>query len=156
MAIPGGARLRAQMHCLSHDGREVITAQQWFDPDAAEDRPRSWLRLLRNGQVVKDNQITGRAKHDELAEFWRAREVSFEPTKLTEDQMWVRLRELTGIEQTVCQAENCSIDMPVGWWICPLCGKDARRVAHGSLTGVRARGVIALPAAALRSPEQTS
>jgi hypothetical protein len=144
MAIPAPAALRAQLHCLSHDGRAVLTAQQWYDRAAPAQRPRSWLRLVGNGRVIQDCRFTGERGHREMERFWADRVVDYEPTKLTEDQMWAKLWELARIEQTRCQRKDCAGGMPVAWWFCPGCGTDARKVAVGSLSGCRRRGDLTL------------
>jgi len=152
MAIPAHAALRAQLHCLSHDGLEVRTAQRWSDPAASADRPKSWLRLVSNGRVVQDSQVTGERGHREMERFWAGRAAAFEPTKLAEDQMWAKLRELARIEQTQCQRENCAGGgLPVAWWYCPECKADVRKVASGSLLWVNRRGIIVMQPA--RRPE---
>ncbi len=145
MAIPASAALREEIHYLSHDGRVVITGQRWYDPDAPAARPRSWVRLLRNGEVCRDQQVTGRRGHRDLETVWADRVADAAPTRLDEAQMWAKLDELAGIRQTECQRSGCHSKMPVGWWICALCGADARRVARGSLSGVQRRAAIVVP-----------
>lgn len=152
MGIPARAALCAQLHCLSHNALWVLTAQHWSDPAAPVERPRSWLRLVRNGRVVQDLKFTGVNGRHELDLFWRRCAASYEPTSLSEDQMWVRLRELSGIQQAGCQRADCSGGgLPVAWWFCPRCGADARRVASGSMVAAHRRGDIRLPPA--RSPQ---
>lgn len=142
MAIPSGTVLEAQLHCLSDDGLVVMTAQRWCDPKAPTDRPRSWLRSIRNGEVAAEHRFTGASQHQEMREFWVQLVDWFTPAGLTEDQMWAKLLELTGIQQTRCQGKDCAGAMPAGWPICPDCGRDSRRVAAGSLSGVHRRGII--------------
>lgn len=126
MPIPVHAALRAELHCLSHDGREVRTAQHWVDPQAPASRPRSWLRLVVNGRPTQDAGFAGGPAQRELAEFWSSRVTAFGPTALTEDQMWVKLLELAGIIQSRCSLEGCSGVLPVAWWFCPVCSRDVR------------------------------
>ncbi len=152
MAIPASAALREEIHYLSNDSRLVITDQRWYDPHAPDDRPRSWVRLIRNGRVCRDQQVTGPRRHRELEMFWADRVAEAAPTRLDEAQMWTKLGEVAGIRQTECQRKYCHSKMPVGWWICAVCGADARRVARGSLSGVRRHGDIVLP---VRTPGGT-
>jgi hypothetical protein len=144
MPIPPTASLAEQLHCLSHDGTVVITAQRWTEPRRPTNRPRTWLRLVRNGRVMQDVPFTGQAAHLEMRMFWDRLIGQYEPTGLDEDQMWNGLRELTQIEQTECGAKDCVGRLPVAWWYCPLCRRDTRRVASGSLIAARGRGVITL------------
>jgi hypothetical protein len=141
--IVSRAQLRAELHCLSYDGLVVITAQQWFDPAAPASRPVSWLRLVRNGRVHRDHRVTGVKRHFDLQDLWVERALAIAPARLEEDQMWVKLEELTGEKQTVC-ARRCGGRMPVAWRVCPSCGSSAGRVAGGSLSGVRRRGELVL------------
>jgi hypothetical protein len=143
MPIPSRARLRAELHCLSHDGHEVRTAQHWVDPQAPADRPRSWLRLVINGRPAQDGGFFGVPGQAELENYWSSRVEAFAPTALTEDQMWGKLLELAGITRSACSAaDGCPGVLPVGWWFCPECGRDARKVASGSMLWPRRRGVI--------------
>jgi hypothetical protein len=144
MAITSRAQLRAELHCLSHDGQVVMTAQLWFDPQAPMSRPVSWIRLIRNGKIHQDSRVSGAAGQLELVEFWVERALVIAPARLEEDQMWSKLAELTGKKQTVCVRRDCAGQMPVGWWFCPVCGCDARNVASGSLSGVRRQGDLLL------------
>lgn len=144
MAIVSRAGLRAELHCLSDDGLVVITAQQWFDPQAPAQRPVSWLRLVRNGKIHQDRRVTGAAAHEELQDFWIERAIATARARLEEEQMWERLGELAKIRQTECVRTDCDGRMPVAWWLCPVCGRDARRVASGSLSGARRRGELLL------------
>ena len=146
MPIPSRARLRAELHCLSTDGYEVRTAQHWADPQVPDDRPRSWLRLVVNGRVQQDGVgFFGAPAQAELESYWSSRATAFAPTALTEDQMWEKLLELAGITRSVCSAAaGCSGVLPVGWWFCPECGRDARNVTAGSMLWPRRRGVIVI------------
>lgn len=139
MTILSSARLREELHCLTHDGKIVITAQRWTDPAAPEDRPRSWLRLVRNGRQRQVSRFTGAGAHAELDAFWAGLAERYEPTALTEDQMWVRLKEITGTIQSECARAGCEGRMPVAWEVCPECGRNARRVAGGAMTANRRR-----------------
>lgn len=155
MGIPAGAQLLTQLHCLSHDGLVVMTAQRWVDPQAPADRPRSWVRLVRNGKVTprKEHQITGLRSHQRLELEWAELAKRYQPTALTEDQMWAKLRELTGIEQEICSAKGCSGGaMPPGWSYCPVCGRNAQRVAAGSMSQAHRRGDIVMLASLFRKP----
>lgn len=131
MSISSRARLGAEMHCLSHDGLEVRTAQHWVDPDAPAGRPRSWLRLVLNGRPAQISQFTGARAHRELATYWASRVALFEPTRLTEDQMWSKLAEIGGIRPVACMAGHGSKVLPVAWPFCPVCGRDVRAVPAG-------------------------
>lgn len=137
MAIPFGTVLVRELHCLTEDGRVVITAQHWRDPAAPADRPRSWLRLVRNGRPRDDQRFVGVDDGLELQEIWAYLTERYAPTGLSEDQMWAALRTLTGIEQAGCASKDCAGTMPTGSPICPECGRHAERVASGSLSGVR-------------------
>lgn len=119
MGIPARAILHAELHCLSRDGRDVVTAQQWHDPAAPADRPKSWLRLVRNGRIRQDHQFIGKAAQREMNQFWSKCTENFRPTWLVEDQMWVNLRTLAGIEQARCP--GCSAGLPVARSTCPQC-----------------------------------
>lgn len=145
MTIPVRATLLAELHCLSHDGQVVITAQRWADRTAAAERPRSWLRLVRNGRPIQARQFTGRRAHRELEVHWAKLIEMYAPTALAEDQMWARLLEITGIKQVKC-ARDCPGRMPVAWPVCRVCGRHARRVAGGAMTGSRRRPELFLPA----------
>src|SRR5213076_1575753 len=117
--------------------------QRWADPDAPAGRPRSWLRLVRNGRRAQDLSFTGRAAQDELEVFWSGTESAFTPSALTQEQMWGKLLELAGITPARCPGGDCSgMVLPVAWWICPECGHDVRRVASGAMLTPRGRGVI--------------
>jgi hypothetical protein len=153
MRIFSRAALRAELHCLSHDGAEVRTAQRWLDPRSTVERPRSWLRLVVNGRPVQDAEFVGVPAHGELGQFWTGRVAAFAPTVLTEAQMWDRLLELTGITRSGCASEDCAGILPVGWWFCLVCGRDARRVAAGSMLWPQRRGVIVVDR---RDPPQTA
>lgn len=142
MGIVARAQLRAELHCLSDDGLVVITAQHWSDPQAPATRPVSWLRLVRNGRIRTDRQVSGLKGHRELAEFWAERASVIAATQLDEDQMWKKLAELTGISQTRCVRSDCAGRMPVAWWRCPECRCHARNVAAGSMSGVRHRDLL--------------
>jgi len=122
---------------MSEDGAVVITAQRWTDPAAPASRPRSWARLVRHGRVAQDVPFTGAKAHTELDQFWAGLADRYEATAMTEDQMWDALRKRTGIEQVRCDRKDCAGALPVAWHCCPGCGADARRVAAGSLSGVR-------------------
>lgn len=143
MRIPSRAVLAAQMHCLSEDGQVVITAQRWTDPGPADGRPVTWLRLVRNGrerQVLRFLGVGAQLQVDGDWERWSGR---YAQTALTEDQMWAKLRELVGVEQESCSSvSKCPGRLPVAWRWCPECGRDQRRVASGSLSGIRRRPVI--------------
>lgn len=154
MAITSRAQLRAELHCLSHDGLVVITAQQWFDPLAPALRPVSWIRLIRNGHVHQERRVAGADEQFGLQDFWVERALAIAPDRLEEDQMWAELAELTGTKQTECVRRDCAGAMPVAWPYCPMCGCDSRNVASGSLSGVRRNGYLFLD---LRErPESTS
>lgn len=144
MVVPSGARLHAQLHCLSANGRWVITVQRWDDPAAPADRPRSWLRLIRNGVVCEDRSFGGARRQRELEQVWAALAADYAATQLDDEQMWTKLRELAGAEPVWCQGGGCSTVLPVGRWICPSCGRDARRVAAGATLTARGRGVLVL------------
>lgn len=144
MAIVSRARLHAELHCLSTDGLVVITAQHWIDPQAPAGRPVSWLRLVRNGRIRTDRRVAGQQAHAELAEFWAERASVIAATQLDEDQMWKKLGELVSIKQTRCVRPDCAGRMPVAWWRCPECRRDARKVASGELSGVRRRPELLL------------
>jgi hypothetical protein len=129
MSISPRAVLRGELHCLSHDGLEVRTAQHWVDPHAA--RPCGWLRLVVNGRPVQDNRFVGRAAQGELAAFWASRVALFEATALTEDRMWVVLAELAGIGKVTCSAGHRVRILPVAWPFCSACGRDVRAAPAG-------------------------
>jgi hypothetical protein len=152
MAIPARAELRAELHCVSHNGLAVLTAQHWSDTAAGP--ARSWLRLVSNGRVAQDCRFTGDHEHIELEQFWAERSALFAPTALTEDQMWVRLAGLTRIEQDRCQRKDCSGLLAVARWFCPICHCDIRRVARGSMSGAHRRGDIQMRPA--QAPDPTS
>jgi hypothetical protein len=143
MPIPPGALLRAELHCLSHDGAEVITAQRWSDPSAPARRPRSWLRLVRNGQVEQDVRFVGTAEHAEMIEFWAQREKAYAATRLDGPGMWIKLRELAGAEQVEC-GQGCPGRLPVAWPVCLDCGRDSRMPVAGTPHGVRRRPTLTL------------
>lgn len=142
MAIPTRVKLNDELHCLSHNGLIVITAQRWSDPQAEADRPRHWMRLVRNGRQCDVRQFTGPTAYRRLGQIWNQLAEQYQPTALTEDQMWAKLRELTGIEPTQCLRTGCAGQMPVAWTVCPQCGRDARKVASGSMSGAYRRGII--------------
>jgi len=144
MTVPSGARLHAQLHCLSTDGTVVITVQHWRDPAAPKDHPRGWIRLVRNGRRREDRRYGGADGQRELESAWAELAARYAPTRLDEERMWAKLRELAGVEPVWCQGADCSIALPVAWWICPTCGRDARRVAGGAMLTARGRGVIVL------------
>jgi hypothetical protein len=150
MRVPTRAVLRAELHCLSDDGTVVLTVQRWTDPAAPADRPATWLRLVRNGRRREDREFTGADQHQQLEAFWATLVEEYARTALTEDQMWVKLRDLTGTVQAECASKDCAGRMPVAWPHCPVCRRDSRRVATGSLSGARGRGDIIVPAAAFR------
>jgi hypothetical protein len=139
MPIPPTASLAGQMHCMSHDGKVVITAQRWTDPAAR--RPRSWLRLVRNGKAEQTVPFTGAAAHREMIDYWNGLAERYRPTELTEDQMWARLWDLAMIEQTECAATECAGRMPVAWKMCPTCGRPA---SSGEPAAVRGRRPLML------------
>lgn len=126
MMIPLHAVLVAELHCLSRDGQDVRTAQQWSDPQASVDDPRSWLRLVCNGRVLQDAEFTGLEPHVQMRAFWSSRERLFAPTRLDEDQMWTKLLELAGVTPRRCRAKRCAVVLPVAWFVCQICGRDAR------------------------------
>lgn len=142
MAVPVRAVLHQQMHCLTHDGLVVISAQWWRGPATLAGKPRSWLRLIRNGRVEQDCRFTGEREQVELAEFWAGRAERYAPTMLSEDEMRAKLAELAKIEPVRCQRRHCAAVLPVAWWHCPDCGSDVRRVAAGSLSGCRRRTLV--------------
>lgn len=146
MQIPSRAVLAAQLHCLSKNAQVVITAQQWNDPaPVTAGRPRSWLRLVRNGREEQVLQFTGARAQREMARDWDRLAGLYTATSLDEGQMWAALRELTGIEQVQCSTvQKCPGLLPVAWPWCPECGRDQRNVAKGSLSGVRRRPDICL------------
>jgi hypothetical protein len=160
VSIPRIAHLATELHSMSEDGQVVITLQHWSDPTAPAECPRSWLRVLRNGQVFTDRRRGGGdrrffgpkralALNAELART-RAR---FAPTQLSPDDARTQLRKVAGVEPEQCQrGDRCGAPQILGWPYCPTCGADARKVASGSMSGVRRR-VIATPVsfAALRS-----
>lgn len=150
MAIPSRTVLVAELHCLSEDGLVVITAQRWSDRSAPAERPRTWLRLVRNGRPCDDRRFTGARSHREVEIIWGQLAERYAPTGLAEDQMWVKLQELTGVGQARCSGKDCTGRMPVGWQICPECDRSAGRVASGSLSGVRGRASLLLD---LRRPD---
>lgn len=125
MPIPSHAELRAELHCLAHDGLEVRTAQRWADPQAPADRPRNWLRLVVNGRSAQDVVFVGAPAFRELESFWASRVAAFAPTSLSEDRMWVKLLELAGIARMRCP-RGCPGVLPVAWWFCLACGRDVR------------------------------
>jgi len=139
MRIPARAALRAEMHCLAHDGLQVLTVQQWHD--GVSDL-RSWLRLVRGGQVRQDTLFVGARGQQELAGHWVRLATHYAPTGLTEDQMWAKLLEQTGMEQDQCQHQGCSGRLPVARTVCPDCRRDIRNVARGSMTRAHGRGDI--------------
>lgn len=148
--IPSRAVLLGQLHCLSHDRRSVITGQHWQDPQPPGGRPTSWLRNVRNGRERQVLTYVGDAVQEELAGDWARISEMYAPTALTEEQMWVKLRELAGVEQVQCSSTwRCRGLLPPAWPYCPACGRDQRRVASGSLSGVRRMAPIVLD---LRKP----
>lgn len=147
MGIPVRATLVAEMHCLSKDGLVVITAQQWRDPQAPAERPLHWLRLVRNGRVDQTVQFGGERRRTEMIDFWNGLAERYRPTSLDSNQMWSKLKDLTGIEQAQCAgAGKCQGLLPVGVERCPACGRNERRIGAGALSGVRRRGVIMMNA----------
>lgn len=145
------AVLLDQLHALSADGLTVSTAQRWTYPAAPAARPVSWASLVRNGTMQELSEFRGVAAQEQLEQNWRRLIEMYEPTRLTEDQMWSRLRELTGIEQSKCAgAGPCRGELPVAWPYCPACGRDQRNVSSGSLSGTRRRGLLILD---LRKPQ---
>ncbi len=143
MQIPARAVLAGQLHCLSDDGKVVITAQRWSDPAAAAERPRSWLRLIRNGRPRAAEQFGGRARHLVLEQRWSQLADRYAATALSEADMWAWLGKLAQVEQVQCSsASKCAGRLPVGWHYCPECGRDERNVASGSLSGARRRVVL--------------
>ncbi len=138
MTVPLRARLVDQLHCLSADGAIVMTSQRWTDPDT-DDGPRSWLRVIHNGEVRGVMHFTGPRRHEALERQWAELD-KLRPAALTEDQMWSKLLELAGVEKRKCQHGQCPGILPVAWTVCPSCGRDARRVTGGQMTRNRRRG----------------
>jgi len=120
--------------------------QWWADPVAEPGRPCSWLRLIRNGQDHPKflHQFSGVVAQQRLAARWADLQREYEPTALTEERMWSKLRDLTGIEQEQCLGEGCAGGLPVSWNICPLCGRNTRNVSSGSRSGVNRRPAVFL------------
>ncbi len=145
MSIPSRADLVGELHCLTEDRLVVITAQHWMDPQAPAGQPVAWLRLVRNGREWQSIRFGGARAQVELAEAWGQLRLRYAPTALTEDQMWVALGELAGVDRVQCSsASKCAGRLPVAWHFCPECGRDQRRVAQGSWSGVRGRPAILL------------
>ncbi len=143
MRIPSRSVLAGQLHCLSEDGAVVITVQHWQDPQAPAERPVSWLRLVRNGRPRSAQQFAGMQGQASLHDRWRSLEGRYAATALTEDEMWRWLGKLARIQQAECaSAAGCRGRLVVAWPFCPACGRDERRVASGSLSGVRRREVL--------------
>ncbi len=116
----------------------MITAQRWSDPQASADRPASWLRLIRNGRPRAAQRFSGRARQVVLEQTWAQLAERYAATALTEDEMWKWLRKLAKVEQVQCASvSKCAGRLPVAWHYCPMCGCDERKVARGSLSGVR-------------------
>jgi hypothetical protein len=144
MGIPSRARLVGELHCLTEDGEVVITAQRWSDPEAPAERPCGWLRLVRNGRHWQTVQYCGARRSAELRERWSSLAERYRPTALGVNEMWSKLRQLTGIEQGNCLHSGCSGTIPVGGGRCLVCGRNERSVAAGELSGARRRGVLVL------------
>jgi hypothetical protein len=142
MGMPSRARLVGELHCLSEDGAVVITAQRWVDPAAPAGRPRGWLRLVRNGRVQQLVQFSGPRRTEELVGYWGHFAERYRATALDSNQMWSRLRDLTGIEQAGCASKDCPGTLPVGGGRCLACGRNERNVAAGALSGVRRRELL--------------
>ncbi len=137
--IPVRARLVDEMHCLAEDGLVVITTQKWQDPLAPTDRPRYWLRLVRNGRVRAVEQFSGERRTRDMAARWEHLAERYRRSALDTNQMWSTLQQLTGIEQAGCGSKNCGGKLPAGGGRCLACGRNERSVASGSLSGIRRR-----------------
>jgi len=142
--MPSRACLVGELHCLSEDGQVVITTQRWSNPDAPAERPCSWLRLVRNGRTWKTVQYCGARRSAELLDRWASLAERYRATALDTNEMWSRLKQLTGIEQGHCLHSSCSGTIPVGGGRCLVCRRNERNVAAGELSGARRRGVLIL------------
>lgn len=142
MLIPSRARLCAELHCLSHDGHQVRTAQHWMDPQSPPGRPRSWLRLVVNGRTVQSAGFFGVPAQARLENFWSSRVAAFAPTALTDDQMWEKLLELARITPMLCGLNGCPGILPVGWSFCLECGRDVHAAGYGGVVAMASKPVI--------------